>query len=125
MKNNKNNKNKEYGFFEIDNDNFPIFVIIISFVSVMTILLLSFTFNFKKLANDAWTEKQETITTAEQLIQNENYLVFLDGKEIDFSNIDISKYSIKIDDTEKKIILTSNTMTTTDIEPFFVPFLFY
>lgn len=121
----KNNKNKEYGFLEIDNDNFPIFVIIISFVSVMTILLLSFTFNFKKLANDAWTEKQETITTAEQLIQNENYLVFLDGKEIDFSNIDISKYSIKIDDTEKKIILTSNTMTTTDIEPFFVPFLFY
>lgn len=121
----KNNKNKEYGFFEIDNDNFPIFVIIISFVSVMTILLLSFTFNFKKLANDAWTEKQETITTAEQLIQNENYLVFLDGKEIDFSNIDISKYSIKIDDTEKKIILTSNTRATTDIEPFFVPFLFY
>lgn len=58
-------------------------------------------------------------------LPNENYLVFLDGKKIDFSNIDPSKYSIKIDDIEKKIILTSNTRrndtTTTDI----VPFLFY
>ena len=119
-------KNKEYGFFEIDIFQLTFFIL---FMCVSLIFYLSFISNIKKNVDDALTEKQETITTAEQLIQNENYLVFLDGKEIDFSNIDPSKYSIKIDDIEKKIILTSNTRrndtTTTDIVPFFVPFLFY
>ena len=118
----KNNKNKEYGSYEIYGDDFHL-ILFILFMGVSLILGLSFVSNIKKLTNDAWTEKQETITTAEQLIQNENYLVFLDEKEIDFSNIDISQYSIKIDDTEKKIILTSNIRrnNTTTI----IPFLFY
>lgn len=119
-------KNKEYGFFEIDTFHLTFFIL---FMSVSLIFYLSFVSNIKKNIDDAWTEKQETITTAEQLIQNENYLVYLDGVKVEFSNIDPSKYSIKIDDIEKKIILTSNTRrndtTTTDIVPFFVPFLFY
>ena len=51
-------------------------------------------------------KSHELIERAESLPKTEEYEVYLNGMEVDYRNVDFSRYYIKINDEEKRIILT-------------------
>ena len=60
-------------------------------------------------------KEHSTLNDAERLAATDEYTTYLDGQEIDFSNIDPENYSITIDYENQKIILTSRRRNVSTI----------
>lgn len=68
-------------------------------------------------------EDYSTQNNAKKLAATDEYTTYLDGQEIDFSNIDPDKYSITIDYENHKIILTSRSRR--NVSTIYVPPVHY
>ena len=93
---------KENGSLESEERNLLIFI----FACVAVITTIFFR------AQDAYAEKeQRTIDNVKYLVQNEEYTTYLDGKEVELSNINIEyaikNYVLNVDNENKKVILTT------------------
>ena len=93
---------KESGSLDPEARNLLIFI----FACVAVITTIFFR------AQDAYAEKeQRTIDNVKYLVQNEEYTTYLDGKEVELSNINIEyaikNYVLNVDNKNKKVILTT------------------
>lgn len=70
-------------------------------------------------------EELSTLNDAKKLAATDEYTTYLDGQEIDFSNIDPEKYSITIDYENHKIILTSRSSSRRNLTTIYVPPVHY
>lgn len=68
-------------------------------------------------------EEHSTLNDAERLAATDEYTTYLNGQEIDFSNIDPENYSITIDRENHKIILTSRSRR--NVSTIYVPPVHY
>lgn len=93
---------KESGSLDPEARNLLIFI----FACVAVITTIFFR------AQDAYAEKeQRTIDNVKYLVQNEEYTMYLDGDEVELSNINIEyaikNYVLNVDNKNKKVILTT------------------
>lgn len=93
---------KESGSLDPEARNLLIFI----FACVAVITTIFFR------AQDAYAEKeQRTIDNVKYLVQNEEYTMYLDGNEVELSNINIEyaikNYVLNVDNKNKKVILTT------------------
>lgn len=86
--------------------------------TVCCIMVLAFSYNYMH-------EERSTLNEAERLADTDEYTTYLDGQEIDFSNIDPDKYSITIDYENHKIILTSKSRSRRNVSTIYVPPVHY
>lgn len=68
---------------------------------VLILLVAFFTIRAANISISTETKKEKVKTDAVN-----GYELYLDGKEVKLKNIDLDNYKIKIDDSEKKIILS-------------------
>ena len=93
---------KESGSLDPEARNLLIFI----FACVAVITTIFFR------GQDAYAEKeQQTINNVKYLVQNEEYTMYLDGDEVELSNINIEyaikNYVLNVDNKNKKVILTT------------------
>lgn len=82
------------------------------------IMVIAFSYNYMH-------EERSTLNDAERLAATDEYTTYLDGQEIDFSNIDPENYSITIDRENHKIILTSRSRSRRNVSTIYVPPVHY
>lgn len=96
------------------NDEKSHFILVIGTV-VAVLLLLVGAFDTGKANRDKIEAKKQVQIEKEQRKKLEasvkddvknGYKIYVDGTEVEYDNIDLSKYSIKIDTKKKKIILS-------------------
>ena len=68
-------------------------------------MLCQINWTLNQVKNGAMKERNKLEASVEDNAKN-GYKIYVDGNEVEYDNIDLSKYSIEIDTKKKKIILS-------------------
>lgn len=71
----------------------------------MTIVTIYYIYDYKNVTEKADQEKKQTEATLNKALKKD-YPVYIDGREVDASNINFSDYRVRIDTKQKKILCT-------------------
>ena len=83
-------------------------LLVIGVVAVIGLLLMALcTHNCYKALARVKAEQANKMAIEQQEAKDSNYKCYLDGKEVDINNVDLSMYNCKVDTENKKVYIAN------------------
>ena len=82
-------------------------LLVIGMAAVICFLLMAFcAYNYYRDLYSVSAEQANKLAIEQQEARDNNYKCYLDGKEVDINNVDLSMYNCKVDTENKKVYIT-------------------
>jgi hypothetical protein len=82
-------------------------LLVVGMTAAIGLLLMAFcSYNCSKALYNAGAEQANKMAIEQQEAKDNNYKCYLDGKEVDINNVDLSMYNCKVDTENKKVYIT-------------------